>query len=150
MNELRQRRRVSIGDFGEGMTEQSHKKSCDINTILRRFQKTGMLTHVNNMQGKYEDYPSSIDFQQMQNIIASAKSMFESIPSSVRTRFHNDPAEFLEFAQDPANRSEMLEMGFSEEHLPDIPEPVTPVEPEVPPVEPVAEPAPEPPAEPPV
>lgn len=138
MNELRKRRRVAIS-FGESMTEQSHKKSCDINTILNRYKKTGIINHINNMQGKYEDYPSSIDFHLMQTKIAVAKSMFESIPSNIRAKFENDPGKFLDFASNPENREAMLEMGFSEEHLPEKPE--TPASPEIP-VEPAPEPAP--------
>lgn len=104
-----------------------------------------MIHHVNNMQGKYTDYPTAIEFHDMQNIIAQAKSMFESIPSNIRAKFENDPAKFLDYANNPENREEMLEMGFSVEHLPEPPikppaeEPVN-----VPATEPVTDPVPDP------
>lgn len=133
-NPLRIRRRVSL-KFGESLTEQSHKKSCQISTILDRYKKTGIITHNNSMQGTYADYPNEMDFHLMQNKIAVAKSMFEAIPSNIRAEFNNDPGTFLSFAQDPENREKMLEMGFSIDHLP-------------PAVEPEPEPAPEPEPEP--
>lgn len=142
-NNLRKRRRVAISDFDETLTEQSHSKHCNIGNILNKYKKTGMLTHVNSMQGRYEDFPNSVDFHAMQNVIANAKSMFESIPSHIRSMFDNDPSKFLDFAQNPENREEMLDLGFSDEHLPAAVEPPTvpgeetPLE--APPVEPGSE-----------
>lgn len=140
---LRSRRRVQITTFSKSLTEQSHKKACDINTILKNFTRTGMLNHVSKMTGTYGDYAAPMDFHAMQTIIANAKSMFESIPSDIRTKFDNDPGKFLEFATDPENREAMLEMGFSDAHLPPREDP-PPADPGVAP-----EPAPDPGATPP-
>lgn len=117
-NKLRERRRVHTGNFDKTLTEQNHKERVQIQNILHRFTKTGMLTHVNSLQGTYEDFPTALDFQTMQNIIANAKSMFESIPAQIRAKFKNDPAVFLEAVHDPSMRENLLEMGFSEDHLP--------------------------------
>lgn len=138
---FRERRRVAIDNFPESMTEQSHKNSCDIHHILRKYKKTGMLPHVNSVPGKYADYPSYIDFHTMMVKIATAKSMFESIPSHIRAKFDNDPGKFVDYASDPNNRDAMLEMGFHPDNLPEAP--AAP-----PPGEPDPAPAPEPPPEP--
>lgn len=145
MNELRKRRRVSLSGFSPSLTEQSHKKSCDIHNILKKYRKTGMLNHVSSMEGKYQDYGTSLDFHRMQLQIANAKSMFESIPSEIRAVFHNNPGVFLDFATNPENREKMLEMGFSIDHLPEKVEepPVIPPEPGPEPA-PNSEPTPEP------
>lgn len=147
MNPLRERRRVALVKFDKTLTEQAHLKSCSMSNILNKYKKTGMLNHINNMVGKYEDYPTEMDFHSMQTQIAFAKSMFESIPSHIRAEFDNDPAKFLSFASDPENREHMLKLGFSVDHLPEKPVNPPPVDT---PVEPEPEPAPEPPLEPPV
>lgn len=107
------------------MTKQSHKDECDINKILDRYQRTGVLEHRVEYEAKYHDI-SPQDFQESMYIIATAKSMFEDLPSQIRARFKNDPKEFLAFVQDPENKSEMIELGLAEE-----PEDTPPVQVEV-------------------
>lgn len=137
MNNLRERRSVSIDDFSPSLTEQAHKNQCDIHRIIGKYKKSGLMTHVNAMEGKYADYPNSLDFQLMQVKIATAKSMFETIPSHIRAKFKNDVGQFLDYVTNPENRQEMIELGFKPEHLPD--EVVAEPQPE-----PEPEPAPEP------
>lgn len=96
---------------GPGKTEQAHKKECDMNFILRNYQKTGIIRHAKEYTGRYDDVPA-VDFQQAMETVAAANSMFEELPSSLRKRFKNDPAEFLAFAQNPDNRDEMAKLGM--------------------------------------
>lgn len=135
-NKLRARRSVTIDNFDDSLTEQNHASRCNISNILNKYRKTGLVTHNSAVQGSYADYPGSVDFHAMQNIIARSKSMFELIPSHIRAEFRNDPGIFVDFATDPDNRDALLEMGFSVDHLPAA-------------AEPPPEPAPEPPSEPP-
>lgn len=137
-SKLREHRKVTIGGFEKTLTEQNHKERVQIQNILHKFTKTGMLTHVNRLEGKYGDFPTHIEFHAMQNIIAKAQSMFESIPAQIRAKFQNDPAVFLEAVHDPANRDELIELGFHPDDLPDQIEPAA---------GPVPEPAPDPPAQ---
>lgn len=108
---IRERIPVTI-ECGPGLTEQSHKKQCDINYILKGYAKTGLIQHAHKHEGKYDDY-SGIDFQTAQNIVAEAKSMFEALPALVRQEFGHDVARFLDFARDPENGKKMEEMGIT-------------------------------------
>ena len=45
--------------------------------------------------------------------VAKGKTMFEELPSSIRTKFENDPAKFLDFVQDKENLTEMQELGLA-------------------------------------
>jgi len=110
-------------------TKQSHKDECDINRILSSYKKSGIITHASNKMGEYGD-ASSVDFHASMNMIKSAQAAFDELPSSVRKRFGNDPAAFLDFVQDEKNVKAIVEMGLAE--------PVTP--PEVVKVEVVAQP----------
>lgn len=119
---------------GPSRTKQSFKDECDINNILKKFQKTGLLSHVAQYQGHYEDLPSDIDFQESCNIVIQAQAAFSSLPSSLRSRFGNDPAEFLAFISDAKNEAEMIRLGLAKAR-PDPVEPSSetpPSEPEVP------------------
>lgn len=102
----------------KSLTQQSAKDECDIHTIMRKAKKTGIVSHVNKYQGKYMDCASRQDFLQAQVILANAKSLWETVPSHIRSDFHNDYGEFIEFMQDPENRDQIREYGLDTSHLP--------------------------------
>lgn len=116
----------SITFEGKGRTKQSHRDECDINTIMKRFEKTGMLEHANQYEGSYGDFTQiPEDYQSAVNLVQNAQQMFMSLPAEVRGRFENDPGEFLAFVSNRENRDEMLEMGL----IPQPPQPETVPEP---------------------
>ena len=98
-------------DTGKGKTEQSHKKQCDINYILRDYHASGMIKHAAKYEGKYDDVTVQ-DFQEAMFIVKNAQTMFEDLPANLRNRFGNDPAAFLNFVQNPDNSEEMHKMGI--------------------------------------
>lgn len=107
------RPRVGFEVQGETMTKQSHKAECDVNTIMKKFEKTGMVTHVKEYRGEYGNFLGAAEFHEAWNEVLKAREMFESLPAKVRKRFENDPGEFLEFVHDPANEEEMIELGLA-------------------------------------
>lgn len=107
------------------MTHQSHKDECDINNIMRKFEKFGVLEHRNNYQGQYGDFTAvPQDYQEAMSSVLAAQEMFLELPSKIRRRFGNDPGAFLDFATDPQNGSEMVAMGLADKRA--IEEPKTP------------------------
>jgi len=104
--------RVQLKMYGKTITKQSFKDDCDINKIMDRFVKTGVLDHVREHGPEY-GFASSDDFKASMEIIAKAQTMFEELPSKIRTKFENDPAKFLDFVQDEKNTKEMEEMGLA-------------------------------------
>jgi len=89
-------------------TEQSHRASCDINKIIARAEKTGLMP-VNLNRGVFGDF-SSVDFVDMNIKIAKAKEAFMSLPVAIRSRFGNDVAALLDFVDNPANEEEAREL----------------------------------------
>ncbi len=116
--------RVQLIVSGSGRTRQSFKDECDINMIMAKFVKTGAVDHSTKHGGSY-GFATSISFHEAMNVVTKAEAMFMDLPSVVRKRFGNDPADFLEFVQDPANSEALQEMGLGEslpvEVDPDIP-----------------------------
>jgi len=94
------------------LTKQSFTKECDINNIMAKYQKTGALEHLNKNEASY-GFASSQDFTESMEIVAKGQTMFEELPSSIRSKFENDPAKFLEFVQNPENLEEMQELGLA-------------------------------------
>lgn len=113
------RRRVSINfEHVDSMTEQNHLERVKIQNIIKQYTAQGMLDHVNFYEGQYGDFVNSLDFNQAMNIAAETTQMFESLPAELRRRFNDDPADYLDFVQNPENRVEMEELGIPTSHLP--------------------------------
>lgn len=112
------RNRVTVDfDPAEGMTKQEHKKECDINQIMKKYQKTGLVTHLAKHGGVYGFAPT-YTYQEAMNELNRARDQFMDLPSSVRTRFENDPGKFLEFATNPQNIEELRKMGLAKPATP--------------------------------
>ena len=108
-----QRKRSDFNTVGKSSTKQSFKDECDINNILGKFRKTGLLEHVAVHQGDYRDLSEPTDYQTALNIVLSANAAFESLPSDIRKDFGNNPAAFLEFVDNPDNADKLVEMGLA-------------------------------------
>ncbi len=132
--------RVSMKFASKGRTRQSETASCDINKIMAKYVKTGQVDHVAKHGGSY-GFATSVSFHEAMNVVTKAESMFLDLPAATRKRFGNDPADFLDFVQNPANSEALADMGLAEATI--VPEvgvtpPVVPVVPPAAPVEPEA------------
>lgn len=103
--------KVSISDFGPSRTKQYMKEQCDINFIVKQFQRTGLVNHVAKRQGDYGDF-ASMDLHEAMNQVLAAQDAFLEVPAHIRKEFRNDPAEFFAFVNDPGNREKMADMGL--------------------------------------
>lgn len=112
--------RMAMSFPTQGRTKQSFKDECDVNRIMARYMATGELPVINEIAPQYLDV-TGLDYQEHQNFIAGANSLFHELPSAIRARFKNSPAEFLDFCSQEKNRPEMAEMGLLR---PDLPAPI--------------------------
>lgn len=109
-----ERHRVQFATEGGSLTHQSMKAECDINNIMRKFEKTGVLEHRNRFEGNYGDFTGiPTDYHEAMNAVIAAGDMFLTLPAKVRRRFQNDPGNFLEFVSDPDNADELVKMGLA-------------------------------------
>lgn len=112
------------------MTRQEFVAECDINNIIREYQVTGIFRHINEQaqKGAFLDLPEPMDYQQALQVAIDAQAAFAALPAKVRNRFDNDPAQFLAFLHDPANKEEAIKLGLAEAP----PAPPTPTAPPAP------------------
>lgn len=106
------RTRVTTPSGGVSMTQQNFKDECDINNILRKHKKTGLIDHVSQFNGDYADLSEPVDYQTALNIVIEAGEAFSTLPAGIRKMFNNSPQEFLEFADDENNAEKMQELGL--------------------------------------
>lgn len=98
-------------------TKQSFRDECDINTIMSRYQTSGDMPAINQQAPQYLD-ATGFDYANAMSFVAGAQTLFQELPSGVRSRFANDPAQFLDFCSRQENRPEMASMGLLIDDLP--------------------------------
>lgn len=120
---------------GPGRTQQSEKDSCDINLIMKRFEKTKELPITTARLASYGDFSDLSDFKTSLDRIKLAEETFMALPADVRAHVDNDPQKFLDFVDDEDNLETMIEMGLVPPSgvMPAVPEVVPPKEEETPP-----------------
>lgn len=91
--------------------QQHHKDECDINVILERFGKTGQVP-VNAISGTYGDFSGVHDYHTAMNALIAAESEFAALPAQIRNKFANDPANLVQFLDNPDNRAEAEKLGL--------------------------------------
>ena len=87
-------RRLSFKTKGKTMTEQSHAKSCNINTIMARYEKTGLIEHMSSYEPQYGDV-SEADYKKSLDLVAAVTSEFEELPAYVRAHYNGDASNYL-------------------------------------------------------
>lgn len=98
------------------MTQQHFKEECDVNNIIERYTATGMIPDylTKTSEGVYGDFSDVGDFVDMQNQIIAAKNSFAALPSEIRRRFNEDPAQLIAFVRDNNNYDEAVRLGLVE------------------------------------
>lgn len=84
------------------ITDQSQKKQCDINNIVKQFQKTGRLPE-NTKVPQYGDYSETPTLETAFKIAHNARDAFMALPSELRKLIDNDPSQLENFIADDDN-----------------------------------------------
>lgn len=110
---------VRVGDISfEGCvskTKQSFSNDCDINKIMAKAIKTGMLVDsvgISSRQAVFADVADIGDYRLVMDKIAKANEAFEQLSAEVKNRFGNDPAALVAFMQDENNLEEACKIGL--------------------------------------
>lgn len=96
-----------------GLTKQAHKDECDIDKIVNKYERTGVVTHLSRSRAEY-GFATSLDLSEAIQILDKATEMFEELPSQLRAEFNNDPGKLLDFIQNPENEERAIEIGLIE------------------------------------
>jgi phage internal scaffolding protein len=91
---------------------QAQKDEADINTIVRNFGVTGKLPE-NVRVPSYGDFDIVTDYRSAIEVARAAEKSFMAMSAEVRARFENDPQQFLDFCENPANLEEMRKLGLA-------------------------------------
>jgi phage internal scaffolding protein len=107
-----QSEKTGVSCLDDSLTQQQFKEEADINTIVNRFLKTGVLPTPTNFP-QYVDFEGVFDYQSAMNLVRAADESFMRMDAKLRSRFNNSPQEFLEFFANPENSQEAIRLGLA-------------------------------------
>ncbi len=94
------------------LTQQHCKDECNINLIISKSVKTGIIgTGSGTRKPQFGDY-QNINYRDMVSKVTEGEQLFESLPSALRTRFDNSVEKLIEFIDNDENREEAIDLGF--------------------------------------
>ena len=99
--------------------KQAFGSECDINSIMARYAKTGVFPPASSAP-LYADVSGIVDYQQCLQVVREAEETFDALPSRIRERFGNSPAQLIAFLSDDANREEAVKLGLVEVEPPPV------------------------------
>lgn len=92
-------------------TKQQFKNECDINKIMHKARRNGIMPKLNTRQPKYGDFTSIGEYRDVMDRLNQADESFASLPAETRNFFANDPALLIDFINNPANEDKAIELG---------------------------------------
>lgn len=104
---------TAITHFDKTHTQQAPAIDCDINEIVRKWTQQGIQPEVYAREPQYGDVSEGLTYRQALDKVLEAQDAFNLVPPNIRARFHNDPAEYLDFLNDPSNLEEAIKLGLA-------------------------------------
>lgn len=102
-----------VKGFGKSKTLKSEAKKCDINTIMKKYYKTGIMPGEENKKRMFFADVSGVD--NLQDALATAdksRASFMLLPAEIRSKFDNDPIKLAQFLSKDENAKEAFELGL--------------------------------------
>lgn len=102
---------LNFGPKDKSLTNQADLPNTDINLIMARFEKTGLIpgTERKPMYGDFSEVP---DYHTQLSAIRRVEGYMLLLPAKIRNRFNNNPQELIDFLNNPANDGEAVELGL--------------------------------------
>ena len=86
-----------------GGADQSFKNQCDINLIMKQYEKTGMLPQQTSIPARYSDNTNIPSLEAAFEATSKAMDAFYELPPEVRRHMDNDPSQLENFINNDEN-----------------------------------------------
>lgn len=93
-------------------TQQQFRDQVDINNLVKKYTLNKLEdTWVFDPQN-YSDFSNVGSLQDAAQKVIDAESTFSKLPSTLRTKFQNNPQNLIDFLSNPKNKDEAIELGL--------------------------------------
>ncbi len=102
---LNTRKRVQLSFNKPSLTEQTHKSSCNINNIVKKFTETGILPSHMYENPQYGTAPD-LDLKTALDLVQNLNQEFKDLNADIQAKFGNNPDQYAQFLSDYAEAPE--------------------------------------------
>ena len=99
-------------------TKQSFKKKSNINNIIAKYNRTGILATTPGVTPTrapvFGDFTNAGTYMDQMIKITKFNEEFMALPSTLRNKFQNNPALLIDFLANPDNAVEAMELGLKQ------------------------------------
>lgn len=109
--------------LSKSKTIQSDMDAADINKVMARYEKTGVIIDPAGIERKpvYGDFTEIKDYHTQLSAIRNVERAFDQLPAKIRNRFKNDPQTLIDFLEDSNNDREAVELGLKDQSILPLP-----------------------------
>lgn len=104
--------RKKLDGFEQSKTDQSYKKQCDVNILVKQYRKTGVMPQGRGYNGKYGDFSEVPTLEEAFNAVKRAQESFQELPAGIRKLMDNDASKLEIWLSDVNNRDLAIEHGL--------------------------------------
>lgn len=95
-------------------TQQQFAKDCNINNIIKKYKKTGVITHINTKTGVYADMTQMPSYQEALQTVIHGQNAFDQLPAALREKFEYNPQKMMDYLNDKQNDEEAIKLGLKQ------------------------------------
>lgn len=103
-------------------TEQAHKDRVDVNNIIKKYARTGIIDHMHFVDPQFTEC-TGMDFKSAMDKVIAIEQKFQELPAKIRKHFDHDATKFLTFMENPDNKDEAKKLGIMRSDWVDNPAP---------------------------
>lgn len=97
----------------DSLCQQHFRDECDVNKIVDRYVRTGVLEHLADVPPHYGDVSEiPTDLISAYAAVDRAEAAFMDLPSGLRKELDNDPSRLGAWLSDEANRDTAVKYGL--------------------------------------
>lgn len=97
-------------------TKSEFKDDTDINQIVAKYRRTGILpVSAHASAARYGDFSQIPDYAEMLLRVHAAEDLFNALPSIIRKKFDNNPQEFIKAVQSGSENELVERLGLVRE-----------------------------------
>lgn len=130
MNEVRRKPRSQTVNVEPSRTVQSEVNRSELKHILAKYEQTGVLVGMRNVDLTFRDVSEFQDYADLMRQSKDAEAAFMRLPSKVREVFGHDVGTWLDAAHDPekleALRPQLVKLGVLEQVAEELVQPPPP------------------------
>lgn len=97
----------------ECMTKSEFQDDTDVNLLVARWKKTGILPQTRDQTASiFGDFSAVPSRAEMHDLVLNAHDAFDQLPADVRKEFNNDPRTFLSACEHPSGVALLKKHGL--------------------------------------